>query len=174
MRRRLALGAVLVAVWLLLWDAVTPGQLVAGVAVAAALLVLLPAAPITERPLVVRPLPLLRLAGWFVVQFALSNVQVAAAVLAPGRLVRPGVVAVEMRTSSQTLTALVANMTALTPGMQPVDGWRDPNTLYVHVLSLRSEEEARAIVRRLEALVLDAFAEDPAADLTPIPEEGTP
>jgi multisubunit Na+/H+ antiporter MnhE subunit len=157
--RRLVFGAVLVGVWVFLWEGFTWGQLVAGIAVAAALLVVLPgppASPGTGR-LTFRPLAALHLFGWFVWQFTISNLSVARAVLVPGRWVRTGVVHVELRSTSPTLAALVANITALTPGMQPVDGRPDGSAIDVHVLSLVSDDAVRRVVQRLEELVLAAF-----------------
>lgn len=156
--RRLVLAAALVVVWLLLAQAVTWGELIAGIVVSVALVVLLPAPPATlEHRLTVRPLPLLRLLGWFVWQFVLSNAYVVRAVLFPGRWVRPCVVHVELRATSPTLAALVSNITALTPGMQPVDGRPDGSAIDIHVLSMGSEEGVQALVHRLEELVLAAF-----------------
>jgi len=159
--RRIAFGAALVVVWLLLWDDITWGQLVAGILVAVGLLVVLPSPPGSLEPrLTVRPLPALRLLVWFSGQFVLSNFYVARAVLLPERYVHTGVVQVDLRTTSPTLTALVSNLTALTPGMQPVDGTPDGSALYVHVLSLGTEEGVRKVVHHLEKLVLAAFDRD--------------
>lgn len=158
--RRLALGAVLVVVWLLLWDAPTWGKLATGIAVAGVLLAVVPAGHGGDRPPVpIRPLATLHLIAWFVGQFLVSNYQVARAALFPKRWVRVGVVRIELHTSSPTLAALVANITALAPGMQPVDTEADPPAMHVHVLSLTSEQDVRALVQRLESLVLAAFGE---------------
>ena len=97
--------------------------------------------------LTLRPVPALRLLAWFVWQFLLSNLSVARAVLFPGRWVNTGVVHVELRSTSPTLAALVSNLTALTPGMQPVDGRPDGSALDIHVLSLRDDDTVRRVVR---------------------------
>jgi multicomponent Na+:H+ antiporter subunit E len=158
--RRLALAAVLVVAWLLLWDSPTLGQLIAGSAVAATLLFLLPTGESRSRLAIpVRPVATVRLVVWFTWQFLISNYQVAHAAIFPKR-VRVGVVRVELRTTSATLAALVSNITALTPGLQPVDSSSDPPSIDVHVLTLTSEPELRALVHRLEELVLAAFGED--------------
>lgn len=167
--RRLALAAVLVAVWLLLWDSLSAARILSGVVVAVVVLVLLPSAGTeTHGFLPVRPLAALHLLAWFSWQFLMSNLQVVRAALLPGRWVRPGVVGVRLRTSSATLAALVSNITALTPGMQPVDGTPDaPYTISIHVLSLAgtSEDEVKAIVHRLEDLVLAAFGRPDGRDV---------
>jgi multicomponent Na+:H+ antiporter subunit E len=157
MRRRLALGALLVVVWLLLWDEITANQVLAGIVVAALLLLVLRKADAPPTPLVVRPAAVARFAVWFVWQFVVSNAQVVRAVLLPGRWVRPGVVTVPLATSSPTLAAIVSNTCALTPGMQPVAlHWRT-HTLEVHVLSLTDEPAAVAFLLDLEARIAAAF-----------------
>jgi multicomponent Na+:H+ antiporter subunit E len=156
--KRLGFGAVLVVVWVLLWDAITWGQALAGIAVAGGLMVVLRSAPAGLEPrLTVRPLPLVRLLAWFSWQMLLSIFYVVRAVLFPGRWVNPGIVHVDLRATSPTLAALVSNITALTPGMQPVDGTPDGSALEVHVLSLGTEAGVRKVVWRLEDLVLAAF-----------------
>ena len=156
MRRR-GLAVLLVVVWVLLWDRFTVGHLLAGAVVAAVLLaVLRPPDGTDQVPVPLRPLAIARLAAWFGSQVVRSNLQVAGAALFPGR-VRPGVVRVPLRTSSPQLSALVANLTALSPGMQPVGSTEDPPSIDVHVLILRSEERSRAVVLRLEELVEAAF-----------------
>jgi multicomponent Na+:H+ antiporter subunit E len=157
--RRLAFALVLAAVWVMLWDGLTWGQLVAGLVVGIVVLFVLPApprGPDSDR-LTFRPLPGLRLGAWFLRQFTLSNFYVARAVLFPRRWVNTGVVHVPLRATSPTLAAMVSNITALTPGMQPVDARPDGSALDVHILSLGSEEGVRRVIGRLEDLVLAAF-----------------
>jgi multicomponent Na+:H+ antiporter subunit E len=158
--RRLALGVVLVAVWLLLWDEVTLGQLIAGIVVAALLLLLLPGAPKGSPHVAIRPVAVVRLMVWFAGQFVISNAQVVRAVLLPRRWVRTGVVRVPLRTTSPTLAALVANTTALAPGMQPVGTEEDPFAIQVHVLSLIDVGHVEATVQHLEDLIRAAFDPD--------------
>lgn len=157
------LGAALVAVWLLLWDSVTVGQVLAGIAVAVGMIWLLPSQHASDdRDLVVRPLSVARLLAWFAWQFVVSNADVVRAVLFPGRWVTPDVVRVPLRTGSPTITALVSNITALTPGLQPVaSSVDDPPWLEVHVLSLTDPQAVCDLVQRLEHLVARAFYREP-------------
>lgn len=158
--KRIGLWSALVVVWLLLVDTITLGQVIAAMALAALLLVLVPATPAhdEEQPtLVLRPLGALRLLGWFAWQLAVSNAQVARAVLFPRRWVRPGTVRVPLRTTSRSTAALVSNITALTPGMQPVDGSSAPYAVHVHVLSMTTPDEVRELIWGLEARVRRAF-----------------
>jgi multisubunit Na+/H+ antiporter MnhE subunit len=161
--KRAAFGAGLVVVWLLLWDSPTWGLLVAGAAVVTLmLLVLRQAAPVDDDRLVVRPVAVARLSVWFAWQFVLSNLLVARAALFPRAWVRAGVVRVELHTDSPTLVALVSNVTALTPGMQPVDtepveAATGPSAISIHVLFLTSADDTKAVIWRLEELVRHAF-----------------
>lgn len=165
MRRR-ALAVLLVVVWVLLWDQFTLGHVVLGGVVTAALLtVLRPPEGDDQIRVPIRPVAIARLVLWFTRQVVLSNVQVARAALFPSRHVRPGVIRVPLRTHSPQLAALVANLTALSPGMQPIGNTDEPPSLDVHVLTLVSDADACAIVTRLEDLVLAAFGTE--EDLSP-------
>lgn len=156
--KRAVLWSALVVVWLLLVDTITPGQIVAAMALAAVLLVVVPSTPVhSDEVLVLRPLGALRLLAWFAWQLAVSNAQVARAVILPHRWVRPGTVRVPLRTTSASTAALVSNITALTPGMQPVDGSTAPYAIHVHVLSMTTPDDVRELVWGLEARVRRAF-----------------
>ena len=170
--RRAAFGLLLVVVWVMLWDGLTWGQVIAGVVVAALVLFLLPAAPLgsDDQRLTFRPIAAFRLLRWFVWQFVLSNLSVVRAVLLPRRWVRTGIVHVELRATSPPLAALVSNITALTPGMQPVDGRPDGSAIDVHVLTLTSEADVRRLVGHLEDLVLAAFDREETSRSGPGPE----
>ena len=165
MRRR-TFAVLLVLVWVLLWDQFTIGHVVLGGVVTAALLaVLRPPEGGGQIRVPIRPLAIARLGLWFAHQVVLSNVQVAKATLFPRRYVRPGVIRVPLRTGSPQLAALIANLTALSPGMQPIGNTDEPPSLDVHVLTLVSDADAQAIVTRLEDLVVAAFGTE--EDLSP-------
>lgn len=157
--KRLVLGLTLVAVWVMLWDYASLGQVVAGIVVAALLLVVMKPQATDGHDLVFsyRPLALARLGLWFGWQLVVSNIQVSRAVLFPDRYVRPGVVRVPLTTESPQLTALIANLTALSPGMQPVGTHEEPAAIDVHVLMLVSDEAVTETIHHLERLVVDAF-----------------
>ena len=56
-----------------------------------------------------------------------------------------------------SLVTVVANAIALMPGSVTVEVERDPPTLYVHVLHLRSVEDVRRDIHRLEVMAVRAF-----------------
>lgn len=156
---RLRLLVLLAVVWVLLWDRPTPGQLLAGIAVAAVLILVL-REPASRAALPrASVLGVVRLAVWFTWQIVVSNLQVARAALLP-RYVRPGVIRVELHTRSSELIALVANLTALSPGMQPIDIDERVPRIDVHVLTLDSPDEACERVLELERYIMAAFPGD--------------
>jgi multicomponent Na+:H+ antiporter subunit E len=160
--RRLIYVAVLTVVWLMLWDRISIANAVSGVAVACLVLVVFPTARLVRRtqPAVVRPVAVLRLAGYVAGQLVVSNWLVAREILSRRSHIRTGIVACRLRTDTPGLVTLLANIVALAPGTLTVDARAEPPTLYVHVLMLRDVVTARRAVAHLEQLVLRAFGTD--------------
>jgi multicomponent Na+:H+ antiporter subunit E len=154
--------AALVAVWVLLWGELSVGNVVSGVAVAAALLVAFPLEPLPHVDHQIRPLALARLLVLFAVELVLSTLTVARDVLAGPSRVRSGIVACPLRVDAPGLITLLANLLALSPGSMPIHVERDPPVIYLHVLRLRDPDEVRRRVARLEGLAV-AAAGSPAA-----------
>ncbi len=154
---RLAMGAWLVVVWVLLWGSVTPANVLGGLAVGLVLLVLLPL-PAVASPGIVRPLALLRFVGFFVVDLVRSSLEVAALVLRPRLRLHSAVVAVQVRGASDQLLTLLANAISLTPGTLTLEVDRPRSTLYVHVIDVGEGpggvEQARAEMLHLERLAI--------------------
>lgn len=88
------------------------------------------------------------LAVFFVYELVLSSVRVAWAVIAPGRTIRPGIVAVPLDARTDLQITLFANLVSLTPGTLSLDLSDDRRVLYVH----------------------DMFVEDPEASITTLKE----
>lgn len=159
---RLTLGALLVAVWVLLWGGATPANLLGGVLVAVVLFVVFP----SELPLWptrrVRPLALAALAAHFVVGVVASNFWLTTAVLGPRRAVRVELVRVELCVNDPRLLTMVANLTALTPGTMVVrieaDGPRP--IVLLHVLSVRDPARFGGATTTLERRCVRAFGTD--------------
>jgi multicomponent Na+:H+ antiporter subunit E len=80
-----------------------------------------------------------------------SSIQVARVVLRPPRPLRNAVVEVNLRTPSDLVLTLVAEMTCLIPGSLVVEARRSTHTLYLHVLDIGDEEG----VERFRQGVLD-------------------
>lgn len=151
---RIALGAVLLAVWLLLTQPVTTPELIAGLIVSA-LVALLPApgARVYEEfPLTPKRIVFALAYIWvFLAAMVRSNVDVAFRVLHPRLPINPGIVRVRTRLKSRLGRLILANSITLTPGTITVDV--DGEDLYVHWLSVSSEdveENTKSIVGGFE------------------------
>lgn len=148
-----------VIVWVALWGDVSAANVLCGVVLG---LVTLRLVPLTspDRRVPVRPLALLRLAGFFVWALVRASAVVAWEVVTPRNDINEGIVAIPLRTSSPGLMTYVANVVSLTPGTLTLEVRRDPPTLYIHVLHLRAIEDVRADIHRLEDVVLAAFGSE--------------
>jgi multicomponent Na+:H+ antiporter subunit E len=154
--KRLALGAWLLVVWLALWGSVTPANVLGGLVVAAAVQLLPDPHPVGGR-FSLRPLAALRFAGYFAYKVVEASLVVAREVVTPGDRINTGVVEVPLRGASDSLVTVVANAFGLMPGSVTVEVETEPPTLYVHVLHLRSVEEVRRDIHRLEVMAVRAF-----------------
>jgi len=152
---RVVLVVWLTAVWVLLWEGLTPANVLGGLAVAVGLVLLFP--PRHRGGRRVRPLALLRLAGHFAVKLVQANVVLAWEVVTPRNRINEGIVAVPLDEEEDGILTLVANAVSLTPGTLTIEVRRAPTVLYVHVLHLHSREAARAEVRTLHRLTVAAF-----------------
>ena len=99
---------------------------------------------------------------WRLVRFLLSylwdliraNALVAWEVMTPTHYARPGVVACPVRTRSDLEVVLLANLISFTPGTLMLEISEDRATVYVHALHIRTADDVRANVRRLEERLL--------------------
>ncbi len=144
----------LTVVWVGLWGSATPANVLGGLAVGVALLLLLPLAPVASVA-VVRPGALLRFAGYFVVDLVRSSWQVTRLVVRPPRPLRQAVLAVPVRGASDQLLTLLANAISLTPGTLTLQVDRPRSTLYVHVIDVGGDvERVRASILDVERLAI--------------------
>lgn len=101
---------------------------------------------------------LVRLAGVFLVELVVSSLRVARDVLSPFQSNRPGIVAVPLRTRSETGVLVLSSLVTLTPGTLSLDLSEDGGTLYVHAMFVDDPEALRAEIRdTLETPVLEAL-----------------
>lgn len=167
MRSRLPFALWLVVVWVALWGDATWGNIIGGGLVAALLLIVFPTAG-PRGALTIRPLAALHFLGYFIVKLVEANAVVAWEVLTPSNAsVHEGIVAVPVAGASDGVVTLIANAISLTPGTLTLEVRRDPPMLYVHVLHLRSIEQTRADVQRLDTLARRAFARPATIDPSP-------
>jgi multicomponent Na+:H+ antiporter subunit E len=135
---------------------VTVGNVLSGVAVAAALLVAFPLEPPKDHDLRVCPWGVVRLAGFVVVQLVSSNVEMTREVLRPTTAANPGVLAHHLQAPSEVVVTLLTSIISLSPGTMTVDVDAEASTIYVHFLFLDDLDRARAQLDRLERLVRGA------------------
>jgi multicomponent Na+:H+ antiporter subunit E len=146
----------LLVVWLFLWEDLSVGNVVTGLLVAGAVLTAFPPRK-AERKGRFRPLAALRFFLYFQWKLIQASVIVAWEIVTPRNRINLGIVAVPIRHFSDALTTLLANAISLTPGTLTIEVDREATVLYVHVLHLRSVDEVRRDVDKLELLAVKAF-----------------
>ena len=87
-----------------------------------------------------------------------ANVMVAKIVLQPKINIKPGIIAVPIRTKTDIGITAIANTITLTPGTLTIDMSDDRSILYVHAIDATDPEGvAQSIRDDLEKYVLEAF-----------------
>lgn len=151
----LGIGMVLVAVWLALWGTVSLANLLSGAIVAALVLAVVNRRPGEDHDRI-HIVAAARLVVWFSWQLIVASAVVAWEVVRRTQRVRQGIVEVPLRTDSDRVTTLVANIISLIPGTLTLELADDPRRLFVHVLHLRDVDDVRREVEHLEDLVVRA------------------
>jgi multicomponent Na+:H+ antiporter subunit E len=167
LRHQLPLLAWLVVVWVLLWGTWSWANVLSGLAVGLALMLLLPLPPVVGGNRV-RPLPLLLFVGHFLADLAVSGAQVAWRAIGPGGVQQGAIVRVQLRADSDLLLTVVAETLSLVPGSLVLDLDRDARLIAVHLLhvaDLADVERQKADVLAIEERIVRAFgaADDIAA-----------
>lgn len=157
-----------VLVWTALWFELSAANVFWGAVVGALTLVLVPL-PGGRQPVPVRPLAALRFAGSCLWALVRASAVVAWEVVTPRNRIHQGIVAAPLRTRSAGIITLIANVISLTPGALTIEVREDPPTLYVHIMHLRTIEQVRGDIARLEEGALRAF---PVADAVEFEEPG--
>jgi multicomponent K+:H+ antiporter subunit E len=151
------LTPILVLIWLLLVNSLTPGHILLGLLLGWAI----PAFTLRFWPEPVRirrPLALLRFMGVVLYDIVVANFSVAYLIVrGPGQL-EPRFVEVPLRLRSDLAISLLANTISLTPGT--VSSWLSPDRtrLVVHGLDVRDPRELVETIReRYETPLLEVF-----------------
>jgi multicomponent Na+:H+ antiporter subunit E len=147
----------LTAIWIALWSELSVANVLSGLLVAAAVVVVFDTR--SAGRVVVRPLAAARFVVHFVVRLMASTAVVARTVVAPRHRIRTGIVAVPLRGCTDAVATLIADAISLTPGTLTVEVGHDPLTLYVHALDVRDTSAVRDEVRTLEILAIRAFGD---------------
>jgi multicomponent Na+:H+ antiporter subunit E len=167
LRHQLPLLGWLVVVWILLWGTWSWANLLSGLAVALGVMLLLPLPPVVGGTRV-RPLPLVRFVGHFLVDLVVSGAQVAWRALGPAGVRQGAIVRVQLRADSDLLLTVVSETISLVPGSLVLDLDREQRLLAVHLLhadDLADVERQKADVLATEERIVRAFGtvEDIAA-----------
>lgn len=157
--RLVALGTWFVVLWLMLWADVSTANVVSGVALAGAVVLLTRAAAVAtdDDTVQVSPIALLHFVGHVLWQLVRSNLSLAWEIVTPTNTIATGTVEVPLRSAAPIVTMAVSNVITLTPGTVTLDVRSDPPTLTVGVLHLHHPDTVRASVQRTEALAIRAF-----------------
>ena len=172
-RARLPQLVWLTAVWVLLWGTFSVKSMVGGVLVAVLVMAMFPLPLISER-LRVRPVRLLRLAGYLAYDLGISSVKISWETLRYGPRTTAGIVAVPLRTGSALVAAAVADAVSLAPGtfVLQIDQMRA--ICYVYALGMRGPDDAERVRREVLALqrqVIEALGS--RAEIAAMTEGGT-
>jgi multicomponent Na+:H+ antiporter subunit E len=148
MLRRLASVAWITLVWVALYGDLSWANIVGGCVVAVLVLstVRLPPIGSTRR---IAAAPALRYTVLFVRDLCVATMEVSRQVFWPVDRLRPGVLAVPMRSRDRGLIALVANSITLTPGTLTLEADSERPMLWIHVLHLEEGGEDRIIKQTL-------------------------
>jgi multicomponent Na+:H+ antiporter subunit E len=162
----------LTAVWVALWGDLSTANVLSGLAVGVVVCLVFPLPPL-RMGLRVRPIWL----GWLVLKFlgdvVAASAQVAWVTLRFHRPPRNAVIEVDLRTDSDFVLTVVAEMVSLVPGSLVVEARRSTHTLFLHVLDagdMAGVESMRTQVLALERRVVLAFGAE-TAHLQHPPEE---
>ncbi|MDN5893330.1 MAG: Na+/H+ antiporter subunit E [Nocardioides sp.] len=149
----------LTLVWLMLWRDFSLGNALFGFAVAVGVCLFFPLPPLRMH-LRVRPIPLLWLGVRFLWDVVVSSVLVARATLGPTKNLRNAVVEVNLKTPSDFVLTVVAEMICLIPGSLAVEARRSTHTVFFHAFDVRDEEGVEVFRQRVlaqERRVVRAF-----------------
>lgn len=95
--------------------------------------------------------------GFFLKELVVANLRVAFDIITPPWHMRPGVIAMPLRATSEIEITFVANLISLTPGTLSLDVSDDRRVLYIHAMFLDDEKELRRSLEELERRALDLF-----------------
>ncbi len=150
--RRLQLPVLvwLTAVWVLLWGDLSVGNVLAGLVLGVAVCLVFPMPPLTLR-IRIRPLWLAWLVLRFLSDVLLASIEVAVKTLQL-RQPRNAVIEVDLRTQSDFVLTVVAEMVSLVPGSLVVEARAATHTLFLHVLDVGDRAGAERFRERVLAL----------------------
>lgn len=151
------LASAMLAMWLLLAQSVSPGQILLG-SMAALLATHATKALRPEKATIGSPRAIARLLSAVFADIVRSNLAVALIVALPRQKRVTGFVTLPLELQSRTGLAVLALIITATPGTVWVDLDRRRKELIVHVLDLVDEERWVSLIKeRYEALLIEIF-----------------
>ncbi len=91
---------------------------------------------------------------WFLNKLVQANLLVAWEVVTPRHSMRPGIIAVPIRSRTDVEVTLLANVISFTPGTLSLEVSDDRSVLYVHALHVSTPEDLRRQVLAFEDKLL--------------------
>ena len=158
------LGSLLLAlVWVGLQGELTLANLLVGYGAGYAVLALLGRGGVMPSTLVSRTLHAVTLAGFVMWALLVANFRVAADVIR-GHQIEPAVVGIPLDVTSDGEILLLSMLINITPGSVTIDLSEDRQTLYVHVMHMKSADETRREIKDgFERRVKRLFASEEGA-----------
>ncbi|MGM0984441.1 MAG: Na+/H+ antiporter subunit E [Pseudomonadota bacterium] len=99
----------------------------------------------------------IRFVGFFLKELVMANLKVSYDIVTPPWYMKPGVIAMPLKASTEFEIAFVANLISLTPGTLSLDVSDDRRVLYIHAMFLDDEPELRRSLAELERRALELF-----------------
>lgn len=140
-------AGLLTVAWLVLQQRLTLGDFLVGYALAT-VIVWVCGDFWSDYVVVRRPVVILRLAGTFLWELVLANLQVAWILVQPRLRIRPAFIVIPLALRDDLTITALANMITLTPGTLTVDVAPDRSALWVHCLSAADADAVREQIKR--------------------------
>jgi multicomponent Na+:H+ antiporter subunit E len=141
----------LTVVWVALWGEISLANVLGGLVIGIGVVLVFPLPPLRMR-LRIRPLWLLWLIAHFLWDVVVASYQVAVKTLSFGHEVRNAVIEVDLRTQSDFVLTVVAEMVSLVPGSLVVEARAATHTLFLHVLDVGNRAGVEAFREQVFAL----------------------
>ena len=158
--------------WLALWDDLSIANVVSGLAVGAAVLLVAGQSPLLERDDRHRARfsasRTIYFAGFVLYKLVEANLFLAWEIVTKENKINVGVVAVPLRTESRMAAMAVANVITLTPGtitIESLGSSEGPAVLYFNVMHLHDLDAVRRDLLHIEELSVRAFGSVAAREL---------
>lgn len=158
--RRLPAVVWLFAVWLMLWGSLTPTIVLFGLLVSVGVVAVFRLPPIEGR-LTVRPLRLLVLLGYLVVDLVTSSAEIGWQAARYGPNIRAAVIRVPLLSDVEQVIVMAANLCSFGPGKFVLQIDREGGAFYVYGFPARSDAERLRMydeVMTMQRAVLRAVA----------------